>query len=564
MLCDLRHIPLDQLTVSKLNVRKHGPKDVASLAASVAALGVLQPLLVRARDGGYEIVAGQRRYLAVKSLRTSDDDTAALPCVVLDADDDAAAIEASLAENIERLPMDEMDQHEAFLALRRKGLSEPDIAAHFGISEQIVKRRLALATLIPDVRRLYRQGEIDAKTLHLLTLATKDRQKAYVALATDPEQTPPPFWQLKAWLLGGAEISAKVALFDEALYSGPIATDLFGEERYFTDGEEFWRLQNTAIAETRDKLLAAGWREVIIVPPSERFQEWDFDPVAKSKGGAVYLDVAPDGGVTVHKGLRPRGERQRGSRLADEDGATGTAPVATGRPEMSAPLSNYVDLVRHSAVRLAVAQTPAIGLRLALAHLLGGSRLWTVEAEPQSPHNDAIATWRDSLSTQAAFAELRRDAIAKLRLDDETLVARDASGDRTAAIFSRLQDMADKDVIALLAVAMAETLAMGTDLIGQLGQTLSVDVGQSWQPDDLFFDLARDREAVSAMLTEVIGETAARSYLTETGTKKKAIIRKALAGDGRAKVEGWLPGYARFPQAQYTERPLTAKPQASA
>ncbi len=56
MLRDLHHIPLDQLTVSKLNVRKHGAKDVASLAASVAALGMLQPLLVRAKDDGFEIV----------------------------------------------------------------------------------------------------------------------------------------------------------------------------------------------------------------------------------------------------------------------------------------------------------------------------------------------------------------------------------------------------------------------------------------------------------------------------------------------------------------------------
>lgn len=157
------------------------------------------------KNDGFEIVAGQRRYLAVKSLRDTDDDAPSLPCVILEGDQDAVAIEASLAENIERLPMDEMDQHEAFMALKRKGLTEDDIAAHFGISAQVVKRRLALAALLPDVRRLYRQGEIDAKTLHLLTLATKDRQKAFVALATDPEQTPPSFWQLKAWLLGGVE-----------------------------------------------------------------------------------------------------------------------------------------------------------------------------------------------------------------------------------------------------------------------------------------------------------------------------------------------------------------------
>lgn len=51
---------------------------------------------------------------------------------------------------------------------------------------------------------------------------------------------------------------------------------------------------------------------------------------------------------------------------------------------------------------------------------------------------------------------------------------------------------------------------------------------------------------------------AARSYLTETGTKKKALFRKALAGDGRTKVEGWLPRYMAYPQQRYTKRPAIA------
>jgi ParB family chromosome partitioning protein len=60
------------------------------------------------------------------------------------------------------------------------------------------------------------------------------------------------------------------------------------------------------------------------------------------------------------------------------------------------------------------------------------------------------------------------------------------------------------------------------------------------------------------MLIEVIGETAANSYLTEPGTKKKAIIRRALAAEGRSKVEGWAPRYVAFPQRGYTSRDLKA------
>ena len=68
MIHNLQMIPLADLKVSKFNVRKHGAKDVASLAASIAAIGLVQPLLVRANGEGFEIVAGQRRYLAAKSL----------------------------------------------------------------------------------------------------------------------------------------------------------------------------------------------------------------------------------------------------------------------------------------------------------------------------------------------------------------------------------------------------------------------------------------------------------------------------------------------------------------
>ena len=340
-----------------------------------------------------------------------------------------------------------------------------------------------------------------------------------------------------------AEIETKAALFDEAEYQGGIASDLFGEQRYFTEPDAFWRLQNAAIAAERERLIAVGWADVHVIAPDQRFRPWEFDKVPKARGGAVYIDVEADGHVTVHKGLLPR---------------AGAVRKTQRRPEMSAPLANAVDLVRHSAVRLAVARAPKIALRLALAHMIGGSKLWQVAAEAQTPHNETIAHWRDALPTQAMFDTLRRAAIARLGLDGAMLIDRDSSGVRTASIFAQLMDWSDQDVLALLAVVMADALALGTGLIDTLATGLDVDVGQHGQPDDVFFDLVKEREAITAMLADVIGETAAASYLTETGTKKKAILRKALAGHGRTKVEGWLPRFMRCPQTGYTGRPLTA------
>src|SRR3546814_14783242 len=63
------------------------------------------------------------------------------------------------------------------------------------------------------------------------------------------------------------------------------------EERYFADAEAFWSAQNAAITERRAAYLEAGWSDVVIVPPSERFDSWEYEKAAKRKGGRVYIDV---------------------------------------------------------------------------------------------------------------------------------------------------------------------------------------------------------------------------------------------------------------------------------
>ena len=567
----LTHLPLGDLHASALNVRKHGPKAIDSLAASIRSIGLLQPLIVRKNTDGFEVIGGKRRLKALEKIAHEAEPDAdapdSVPCIVIETNDDATAIEASLAENVERLPMDELDQYTAFAALVREGRTEDEIADAFGITPAIVRRRLALARLIPDIHRLYRAGEIDGETLKLLTLASKERQKAYVALLRDPDSTPPPRWQLKAWLLGGAEVATSVALFDEKEYQGDIKGDLFGDERFFCDAEQFWQLQNAAIAKLRDDLTAKGWQAVHVIGPAGRFQTWGHEPVPKAKGGAAYIEVEPNGHVAIHKGLLPSVEARKALHVAegeacDEPDEDTARPE---RPELSAPLANYIDLVRHSAVRLAIARTPKIALRVMLAHVLCGSSLWKVEPERQQVASEAIDTAISALPSQAAFAAEREAAQRMLGLDggDAPLVVQ-GEGVSTADVLAKLMELSDKDVLRILAVVMAEALASGTALIDTLGERLAVDIAKHWQPDDTFFALVRDREAVGGMLAEVIGAREADSYLTATGTKKKEIIRMALTGTSRAKVEGWLPRYMKFRQGGYSERPLVARPRPAA
>ncbi|MEM1151472.1 MAG: ParB/RepB/Spo0J family partition protein [Pseudomonadota bacterium] len=416
----LQNINLTDLTLAKLNVRKHGGKSVDDLIPSIRAHGLLQPLLVRPKEDGYEIVAGQRRYHALCALADEQERADPVPCLVMAEGDEAKAIEASLAENILRLPMDAIDQFKAFAALVRKGLGVSEIADQFGITERLVRQRLAIANLIPPILTAYRKGEIGATTIQLLTMATKKQQQAWIALFKSENERAPEGYRLKCWLFGGAEITTDAALFDLATYSGSIVSDLFGEESYFADSEAFWALQNKATAEAKAAYLADGWREVILLEIGQYFPSYEYVETAKEEGGKVYIQIAHSGEVTFHEGQLSRAEAR-----ARKKGQKGALKIET--PELTKPMQNYLDLHRHAAVRQCLLAHHGTALRLALALIIAGSELWTVQADPQKASKESIG---DSLATSAAqrrFGE-ERQAVADLlgfRLEDgETLVPR--------------------------------------------------------------------------------------------------------------------------------------------
>ncbi len=166
---ELAAIPLEQLKVSALNMRagrKAPPLD--DILPSIRERGVLVPLLVRpnGKENEFEIVAGRRRFLASSAVAKERGESPALPCHILAAGDDAAAVEASILENTARLEPDEMQEFEAFKKLNDKGKSVEEIARVFGVTELTVKRRLALANLIPAIRKAYADDEIDGGQHH--------------------------------------------------------------------------------------------------------------------------------------------------------------------------------------------------------------------------------------------------------------------------------------------------------------------------------------------------------------------------------------------------------------
>ena len=550
----LDFVPLDKLSVSKANMRytKKAP-DVSDILPTVRKRGIIQTLIVRPNcvDGEFEIVAGARRFHAALIVAGETGHAEPLPCAILDAGDDAAAIEASMIENLARLDPDEVSQWENFVRLIKEGRTPDDIAATFGLPDLTVKRVLALGNLLPRIRDLYRHEKIDAATVRHLTLASKAQQKAWLALYDDPDTYVPTGHQLKAWLFGGQSIKASVALFD--IEQSGIATiaDLFGDDRYFADADAFWTAQNAAIDAKRADYLDAGWPDAVIVPPSEHFHSWEYEKAAKRKGGRVYIDVRGSGEVSFHEGYVSRKEARRIER-----GDSDTAAKPT-RAEVTSTMQTYIDLHRHAAVRAALTGHSQVALRLLVAHVIGGSHLFRVTPEPQSARNELVAESVETCAAETAFDEKRRAVLGVLGFDPEAPTVTGGNGDDygVAGIFLRLLDLPDSIVMEVVAIVMGETLAAGSAAVAATGMHIGVDMADWWQADAAFFELIRDKEVMTTIVAEVAGEPIASANRNEkTKTMKKIVADHLEGNDGRAKVERWVPRWMAFPPAAYTTR----------
>jgi ParB family chromosome partitioning protein len=555
------------LRLSPLNMHHGRPDpDVSDILPSVRRRGVLLALLVleTMADGvvvpdHFDVVAGRRRWTAALAALAEGVELDPVPIAILEPGDDAAAIEASLIENLNRLPPDEVACWETFARLIKAGRTVEAIAATFGMSEVVVKRTLALGALLPRIRALYRKEAVDVATVRCLTLASKAQQKAWLSLFDDPEQRAPTGAQLKAWLFGGASIPTKHALFALDDYPGQVVADLFGEDSYFADADLSWTHQNAAIAARVEALQAAGWSEVVVLDVGDRFATWTNEQVGKRAGGKVFVEVSGRGEVTVHEGWLTTKEARK-VRAAAEKAARGEAdvtPPAVVRAEVTNAQETYIDLHRLAAVRVALTEAPGVALRLLVAHALVGSTHWRVDADDR--HGDAALS--ASLAANAAtsaFAERRQAVARSLGIDPDrrSVVGQRPEGGASGA-FARLLAMPDDEVLGVAAVVMAETLAAGSAELEAAGAWLRVEMGRFWTPDDAFFDLIRDREAVNAMLREVGGKKVADGNLTERVKTQKAIIRDHLEGaNDRPRVEAWTPRWMTFPPTAYTKRPF--------
>ena len=149
-------------------------ESLGALAASIREVGVLQPIVVRRRDRGYELVAGERRLRAARLAGL-----ATVPAVIRETDESESLREA-LIENIHRQDLAPLEMAAAFQELQDDlGVSQEELAERLGYSRPHVANTIRLLQLPGEVQRLVAEGGLSAGHARaLLALEDPEAQKA--------------------------------------------------------------------------------------------------------------------------------------------------------------------------------------------------------------------------------------------------------------------------------------------------------------------------------------------------------------------------------------------------
>ena len=171
----VRYIPINDIRPNPQQPRRRFDQDgLRELSESIAAYGILQPLTVRAQNGGYELVAGERRWRAARMAGLRQ-----VPCLLARVDEEDAALLA-LIENLQRRDLDYMEEASAIARLlRRYGLSQQQAAEKLGRSQSAVANKLRLLRLEePVVDTLRRYGLTERHARALLRLEDGEQRLA--------------------------------------------------------------------------------------------------------------------------------------------------------------------------------------------------------------------------------------------------------------------------------------------------------------------------------------------------------------------------------------------------
>jgi ParB family chromosome partitioning protein len=157
-------VPIDSIRPNPHQPRKTIKESaIAELAASMKSSGIIQPLVLRKTADGFELIAGERRWLAAKLAGLSD-----VPAVIREVDSFTQA-QMALVENIQREDLNPVERAQGYRALMDQlGLTQAELAGRMGEERSSVANYLRLLDLAEPVRNMVRDGRLSMGHAKLL------------------------------------------------------------------------------------------------------------------------------------------------------------------------------------------------------------------------------------------------------------------------------------------------------------------------------------------------------------------------------------------------------------
>ena len=593
---DYEIVPLDQLRVyEEVNIRKTPATaaDDEELKGSILAHGLLENLIVRKADdinGTIYVVAGARRYSALKALAEEGAIAADYPVACRMLAEKGTDHEIALAENAVRVAMHPADQVEAFAVLKKQGRSVADIAVRFGTSELTVQRRLALAGVDPQIMTAYREGKLDLEEVKAFaSTSDKGRQRqAWKTIQNHWRWGRNEIYQLLAEhrITVDRGIGAFVGVEAYEAAGGKMARDLFAnmeDEResgiYLEDLELVQRLAMEKLEAEAESYRSDGWKWVECRLQHD-WQEWDrhemistgrISKKRKATAGVV-LWIDHSGELTSRQYIAPE-DREKPSRRKSPGAA------AAKKGPYSKPMQEQMAFVRTGMVRSAIAADFAPAFDLVAFQLL--TKVLRIDEYRQAPlalstdvQADAPSRLREdeTFAAQNPGTEAMAEARNSLALDwldgldelpDAEKIIRAWNG------FMELGQWQKEQIFAwctarLLKPRLAPSLAAESwyqwPELEALIQRLDVRFAESWRPTKAMFWGAMRKGTMLEIAAEVLGDDWRKAHAKDKTGDLAAAMEAAFADGDECpqgvteeaweRAKAWTPpGFAAEPYA---------------
>ena len=295
-------VAIGELVAHPANVRSNAPEtydpeNIAHLKASIAVLGLLQPLLVQKLDGKYAVLAGGRRHAALKELVADKSAKGVsaktkVDCRLVPEDCDVTTA-LSLAENITQAPMGAIDEFEAFARMMEVDGQTPEtIAKTFGTTVAAVKGRLRYGLIHPDIRAAARGKVITLDAMKAFAEhPSQEVQREVFEALTKEDSYLQAYTVRQALKSRGVQVSDDIGAFvreDYEARGGAIAADLLEEHSVLEDAalvETILLEKLSAAAEEARAKTGFAWADAML----------RYDYAAMADYGRVYPEpIEPD------------------------------------------------------------------------------------------------------------------------------------------------------------------------------------------------------------------------------------------------------------------------------